>query len=134
MGYIPQTKEEISQNVAEELDWQFAERNDEAVAQALQAGEAIEAIYTVNEAELLSGFFGFLRNSGIIAHWRTFTIEGVQRVFQPAIYFVLLYSTRVLFGIGSSEALIFVSAICSRSGSHARRAVAWEPPLLSVIN
>ncbi len=32
-----------------------------------------------------------------------------------------------------SKALIFVSAICSRSGSHARRAVAWKPPLLSVI-
>ncbi len=29
------------------------------------------------------------------------------------------------------RALIFLSAICSRSGSHARRSVAWEPPLRS---
>jgi hypothetical protein len=105
MGYTPQTKEEIGDNVAEALDWRFAERNDEAVAQALQAGEGIEAVYTADEAELLSGFFDFLGSSGVMAHWQTFTIAGVQRVFQPAIYFVLLYSTRVLLGIGSSNAL-----------------------------
>ncbi len=105
MGYTPQTKEEINRNVAEVLDWRFAERNDEAVAQALRAGEAIDAVYTADETELLSGFFDFLDLSGVMAHWRTFTIAGVERVFQPAIYFVLLYSTRVLFGIGSSNAL-----------------------------
>ncbi len=32
MGYTPETKAEISHNVAEALDWRFAERNDEAVA------------------------------------------------------------------------------------------------------
>ena len=105
MGYTPQTKAEISDNVAEQLDWRFAERNDEAVAQALQNGEAIDAVYTADEAELLSGFFDFLRSSGVLAHWGTFSLERVQRVFQPAIYFVLLYSTRVLLGIGSSNAL-----------------------------
>jgi len=105
MGYTSQTADDIRINVAEQLDAGFAERNDEAVAQALNAGEAVDAVYTVNEAELLSNFFGFLQETGIMNHWQSFTIEGVQRVFLPAIYFVLLYSTRVLFGIESTNAL-----------------------------
>jgi len=105
MGYTPQTAEDIRHNLAEQLDWRFAERDDQAVAQALHNGEPIDAVYTVNEAELLSGYFDFLQKTGIIVSWRAFRIEGVQRTFLPAIYFVLLYSARVLFGIGSTNAL-----------------------------
>ena len=85
MGYTPQTADDIRQNLAEQLDWRFAERNDQAVAQALSKGEAIDAVYTANEAELLGGFFDFLQETGIIVFWRAFRIEGVQRTFQPAI-------------------------------------------------
>lgn len=105
MGYTAQTADDIHINLAEQLDAGFAERNDETVAQALNAGEAVDAVYTVAEAELLSGFFDFLQETGIMGPWQTFTIAGVQRVFLPAIYFVLLYSTRVLFGIESTNAL-----------------------------
>ena len=105
MGYSPQTPDDIHHNLVELLDWRFAERNDQAVAQALHGGEPIDAVYTVNEAELLGGFFDFLQKTGIIVSWRAFSIEGVQRTFLPAIYFVLLYSTRVLFGIESTNAL-----------------------------
>lgn len=105
MGYTPQTSDDIRHNLTEQLDWRFAERNDQAVAQALHKGEAIDAVYTVNEAELLGGFFDFVQETGIIVAWRAFRIEGVQRTFLPAIYFVLLYSCRLLFGIESTNAL-----------------------------
>ena len=36
MGQPRQTVEEVHENLRELLDWQFAERNDQAVAQALQ--------------------------------------------------------------------------------------------------
>ncbi len=105
MGYTSQTADDIRINLAEQLEASFAKRNDEAIAQALNTGEAIDAVYTVDEAELLSGFFYFLQETDIMNHWQSFTIAGVQRVFLPAIYFVLLYSSRVLFGVESTNAL-----------------------------
>ena len=87
------------------LDWQFAERNDQAVAQALHSGQGVDAVYGLDDAGLLDGFFAFLDETGIKAHWQTLVIVGVRNVFLPAILFVLLYGTRVLFGIESSNAL-----------------------------
>jgi len=53
----------------------------------------------------LDGFFAFLREQHILEHWHTFVIEGVCRVFLPARYFLLLYGTRILLGIPSTNAL-----------------------------
>jgi len=105
MGSRAQTAAEVRQNLAEQLDWQFAVRNDAAIAQALQQGEPVDAVHTLDEAGLLDGFFAFLQETQIMDHWRTFTIAGVHRLFLPVIYFVLLYGTRVLLGIESTNAL-----------------------------
>ena len=105
MATAQQSQSEIREHLAEQLDWRFAERNDAAVAQALYSGEAVDGVHTLDEAGLLDGFFAFLRESGVMAVWQGFRIDGVHRIFIPSIYFVLLYGTRVLFGIESSNAL-----------------------------
>jgi len=105
MGQDRQTAADVGANLRELLDWQFAERDDQAVAQALQRGQGVDAVYGLDEAGLLAGFFAFLDTSGIKAHWQTLTIAGVRHLFVPVIVFVLLYGTRVLFGIASSNAL-----------------------------
>ena len=105
MGQPRQTAEEVHANLCELLDWQFAERNDQAVAQALQSGQGVDAVYGLDDAGLLDGFFAFLEASGIKTHWQTLTIAGVRHLFVPVIMFVLLYGTRILFGIASSNAL-----------------------------
>ena len=105
MGRHRQTTEEVQANLRELLDWQFAERNDQAVAQALQSGQGVDAVYGLDEAGLLDGFFAFVDESGIKAHWQTLTMAGVRHLLVPVIMFVLLYGTRVLFGIESSNAL-----------------------------
>jgi len=105
MGIQVQTAAEIRENLAEQLDWRFAERDDAAVAQALQCGEAVDAMHTLDEAGLLDGFFAFLKETQIMEHWLSVPIAAVQRVFLPTIYFILLYGTRVLFGIESTNAL-----------------------------
>jgi hypothetical protein len=105
MGRHRQTTEEAQANLRELLDWQFAERNDQAVAQALQSGQGVDAVYGLDEAGLLDGFFAFVDESGIKAHWQTLTIAGIRHLLVPVIMFVLLYGTRVLFGIESSNAL-----------------------------
>jgi hypothetical protein len=105
MGQSPQTADDVRRNLAEQLDWQLAERNDGAIAQTLRAGTPIDDVRPLNEAALLDGFFGFLRQTGILTHWQTFAIDAVQRVFLPALAFVLLYGIRVLCGIASTNAL-----------------------------
>ncbi|MBU0494048.1 MAG: transposase [Chloroflexi bacterium] len=105
MGTRVQTAAEIRENLAEQLDWRFAERDDARVAQALHQGEVVDAVHTLDEAGLLDGFFAFLQETQVLDHWQTVTIAAVQRVFLPVIYFILLYGTRVLFGIESTNAL-----------------------------
>ena len=105
MNRSAQTAADVRDNLAENLDWRFAERNDNAVAQSIHQGQPVDAVHTLDEAGLLDGFFKFLQALQILEHWQTFTIDRVYRVFLPAIHFVLLYGTRVLFGIASSNAL-----------------------------
>jgi hypothetical protein len=50
-----------------------------------------------DEALWVEGLLAFLRQTGILAHWQTFSIEAVQRVFLPALAFVLLYGVRVTY-------------------------------------
>jgi hypothetical protein len=102
---MSQTATEIRTHLAENLSWRFAERDDQAVAQALYQGEAVDAVHTLDEVGLVDGFFAFLEASGVFTHWRSYTIAGIYRVFLPALYFLLLYGTRILFGIASSNAL-----------------------------
>lgn len=87
------------------MDWCYAERDDQAVAQALVSGSGVDAVHTLDEIGLLDGLFAFLQASEILTHWQSFEIEAVQRVFLPAISFVLLYGVRLLFGIESNNAL-----------------------------
>jgi hypothetical protein len=105
MGQPRQTVEDVHAHLRELLDWQFAERNDQAVAHALQSGQGVDAVYGLEDAGLLDGFVAFLDESGIQAHWQTLTIAGMRHLFVPVIMFVLLSGTRILFGIASSNAL-----------------------------
>ena len=90
MGQAVQTAQEVHAHLCELLDWQFAERNDQAVAQALYRGQGVDVGYGLEEAGLLDGFFAFLDASGIKAHWQTLTITGVRHLFVPVLMFVLL--------------------------------------------
>ncbi len=100
-----QTTTEIRQNVIEQLDWQAAERDDKRVAELLYSGEKADGIHTLDEAGLLDEFFVFLAESQVMSFWKTYEINAMQRVFLPTIYFLLLYGSRVLFGINSMNAL-----------------------------
>ena len=80
MGQHRQTAEAVHENLRELLDWQFAERNDQAVAQALHSGQGVDAVYGLDDAGLLDGFLAFVDESGIKAHWQTLTIAGVRHL------------------------------------------------------
>lgn len=105
MGYQRQSSMEVRANLVEQLDWHFAERDDSFVAQALVSGAGVDGVHTLDEVGLLDCFFAFLQETKVLSQWQSFELAGVQRVFVPAIYFVLLYGVRVLLGIGSTNAL-----------------------------
>ena len=105
MGYQRQTTAEIRANLAEQLDWHFAERDDSLIAQALVSGAGVDRVHPLDEAGLLDGFFAFLQETKVLNHWQSFQLEAGLRVFLPGIVLVLLYGVRLLFGIGSTNAL-----------------------------
>jgi Transposase DDE domain len=102
---MKQTTTEIRENLLAQLDWQAATRDDEGVAQRLYAGEKADGVHTLDEAGLLDEFFAFLSESQVMPYWQQYEISAIQRVFVPTLYFLLLYGSRILFGIESMNAL-----------------------------
>ena len=100
-----QTPTEVRQNLMDQLEWQVAERDDKRVAELLYAGEKADGVHTLDEAGLLDEFFAFLEESQVMSFWKQYEISAIQRVFLPTVYFLLLYGSRVLFGITSMNAL-----------------------------
>jgi len=70
MGQPRQTAKEVHEHLRELLDWQFAERDDQAVAHALHSGQGVDAVYGLDDAGLLDGFLAFVDESGIKACFR----------------------------------------------------------------
>ena len=100
-----QTVEECKQTLHERLDWEMAERDDAAVAGAIERGEEVDGIYSLEEAGLLDGFFHWLEEVGVLGQFQQLQTKGVQRVLYMTIQFVLLYFLKTLFGIESMNSL-----------------------------
>jgi len=75
-----QTVEECKRNLHERLDWAMAERDDAAVAGAIERGEEVDGIYSLEEAGLLDGFFHWLEERGILGKLPQVSMNGVKRV------------------------------------------------------
>jgi hypothetical protein len=100
-----QTAEEARRNCVGRLAWQTAGRDDESVAKAIYRGEEVDAVYNLDEVGLLDEFFHFLQLIGVFALIEKMQLPGVERVVIPVVQFVSLYMLKVLFGIGSMNAL-----------------------------
>src|SRR5438270_968468 len=66
--------------VRERLVWQAATRDDVRVAQALHAGEEVEAIHERSEAGVLDGFVPYLDVTGVRTEIGTLHLPGQERV------------------------------------------------------
>jgi hypothetical protein len=62
-----QSGEEVREILVERLRWQAARRNDGPVAQAVHAGEELEAVFPLGEMGLLDEFYHFLDVTGVLA-------------------------------------------------------------------
>jgi hypothetical protein len=102
---MPQTREEITTNLAERLCWQVAQRDDARVARRLYHKELVDGVYPLDAGAVLDEFFHFLRDLGIVELLEDVRGKGIQRELVPMVQYVLLYGLKTLFGIESMNAL-----------------------------
>lgn len=99
------SSEAATSAVVERLAWQSATRDDQQVAQAIHAGQELDAMHELSEAGLLDAFFAFLEEVGMMKEIEQLNLPGVERVLIPAVQLVLLYLLKVLFGVESMNSL-----------------------------
>jgi Transposase DDE domain len=102
---MPQTRDEITQNLAERLCWEVARRDDSRVARRLYRKQVVDGIYRLDQGALLDEFFHFLQTLGVMALLEQVYGVAIQRVMVPFVQYVLLYGLKTLFGIESINAL-----------------------------
>jgi hypothetical protein len=102
---MAQTREAITQNLAERLCWQAACRDDARLARRLYRKQVVDGIYRLDEGALLDDFFYFLDELGVVDLLGEVQGTAVQREMVPIVQYVLLYSLKTLFGIESMNAL-----------------------------
>jgi hypothetical protein len=102
---MEQTREAMTQNLAERLCWQVARRDDSRVARRLYHKQVVDGVYQLDEGTLLDDFFYFLHELGVVDLLSAVQGTAVQREMVPFVQYVLLYSLKTLFGIESMHAL-----------------------------
>ncbi len=71
-----QTREEITTNLVERLDWRVAQREESRVARRLWKKQPVDAISSLAEGALLDEFSHFLDKVGILSRWHALQITG----------------------------------------------------------
>jgi hypothetical protein len=99
------TREAITQNLAERLCWQAAQRDDARVARRLYRKEVVDGVYRLDEGALLDDFFHFLRELGALDLMERVQGKAIRREMVPTVQYLSLYGLKTLFGIESMNAL-----------------------------
>jgi hypothetical protein len=102
---MAQSREAITQNLAERLCWQAAHRDDARVARRLYRKQVVDGVYQLDEGAVLDDFFHFLRQLGVLDLMEGVQGKALQREMVPVVQYLLLYGLKTLFGIESMNAL-----------------------------
>jgi hypothetical protein len=102
---MAQSREEITENLAERVCWQVACRDDSRVARRLYRRQVVDGVYRLDEGALLDDFFHFLQELGVVAWLDTVQGTALQREMVPVVQYIVLYAVQTLFGIESMKAL-----------------------------
>jgi Transposase DDE domain len=100
-----QTRDALTQNVAERRCWEVARRDDTRVARRLYRKQEVDGVYRLDEGAVLDDFFHFLQALGVLALLEEVHGTAIQRQMVPYVQYVLLYGLKTWFGIASLHAL-----------------------------
>ena len=96
---MQQTREEMTQNLAERLCWEVARRDDARVARRLYHKQVVDGVYRLDEGALLDEFFHFLRELGVMTLLEEIRGIAMHRVLVPFVQYLLLYGLKALLGM-----------------------------------
>jgi hypothetical protein len=102
---MKQTRDEITQNLAERMCWEVACRDDTRIARRLYRKQVVDGVYRLDEGAVLDDFFHFLRALGVMDLLAEVHGTAIQREMVPFVQYVLLYGLKTLFGIESINSL-----------------------------
>jgi hypothetical protein len=102
---MQQTRDEITQNLAERMCWEVARRDDRRIARRLYRKQVVDGVYRLDEGAVLDDFFHFWQSLGVMALLEQASGAGIHRAMVPFVQYVLLYGLKTLFGIESINAL-----------------------------
>jgi hypothetical protein len=102
---MQQTKEEISQNLAERWCWEVARRDDARVARRLYRQQVVDGVYRLDEGAVLDDFLHFLDALGVMRLLADIHGTAIPRELGPFVQYVLLYGLKPLFGSERIKAL-----------------------------
>jgi Transposase DDE domain len=102
---MQQTRDEMTQNLAERMCWEVACRDDTRIARRLYRKQVVDGVYRLDEGAVLDDFFQFLQSLGVMALLEQASGAGIHRTMVPFVQYVLLYGLKTLFGIESINAL-----------------------------
>jgi hypothetical protein len=78
-----QSRDAMSQNLAERLCWEVARRDDSRVARRLYRKQLVAGVYRLDEGALLDNFFRFLQALGVMALLEQVHGTAFQREMVP---------------------------------------------------
>src|SRR5262245_1284381 len=102
---MTQTRDEITQNLAERMCWEAARRDDTRIARRLSRKQVVDGVYRLDEGAVLDDFFHFLLAIGVMALLEEVHGAAIQREMVPFVQYVLLSGVKSLFGIERINAL-----------------------------
>ncbi len=105
-----QTKEEVQNNLVNNLYWKSSGRDDQAAVRQLYIKREIDAIYGLEETGLLDDFFHFLQTRDIWSKVEKLNSPEIKRVMVNITQYVVLYMQKVIYCIkcmDSIEELLF---------------------------
>jgi hypothetical protein len=100
-----QTRDELTEHLAERLCWEVARRDDSRVARRLYRKQEIDGVYRLDEGAVLDDFFHFLQAVGVMPLLEQSRSAASQREMMAFVQYVLLYGLKTLFGIERINAL-----------------------------
>jgi hypothetical protein len=101
-----QSKEDVTTNLVERLDWRFARRDESRIARRLWKKQAVDAISSLEEGAILDEFIHFLDEVGVLPRWQALQGDGIQREMVDFFQYVMLYGMKTLLGIEAMNALL----------------------------
>jgi Transposase DDE domain len=100
-----QTREAITQNLAERLCWEAARRDDTRIARRRYRKQVIDGVYRLDEGAVLDAFFHFLEELGVSERMAQVRGTAIARAMVPCVQYILLDGVKTLLGIESMNAL-----------------------------